>query len=642
MRSKAKPVPLKQKDYSKYPFMDLLLKDIEGEEWADIPQFDGYYSVSSYGRIWAMPRPVYSTKGQHYYTKERIRKQHVAHYYNSYTKDYNDQLTVHLRFGPESYTFQVCRLVYELFVGPINYKKAGLRVVHKDGDNCNNRYDNLVLMDGTQIYSRGLKLNRRPRSTSGIKKKKSLEWSETNFPRAVVKYTLDGKKLTEYESVAEAAKANHTLRGSVRNVATKKLKQLHGFVYRYKGDRYKGEHAEFSWVKPVIQYSAEGRKLATFQSVKEASVKTGIDANTISKCALRKFRFGSGYVWRYPGDSYKGEYTEIKKPKAIVKYSLDGKIIAHFSSANQASLKTGFNAATLLDCAHKRTKASHGFVWRFEGDLYKGEFKHYRLGKPVTQHTLEGKKIRTYPTIETAAKATGLTPDNIQKNVKGKNGTAGGFIWKYGTSKEIQKLPEFQGFKYESPAQGTKVIQYSLEGKKLAQYSSITEASKACKVSSSNISFVLDKPNRSAAGFVWRRSGNRYNGSLARNPAANKAKVVTQYDLQGMKIKVFKSTKEAEQKTGVPSTTISAVANGKLKTTGGYIWKYGDGPGKLDIVSSQRVTKPVIKYSLQGEFLAEYASIQDAAKAEGVSTARISYAANGRTKSAVGCLWKFL
>ncbi len=27
------------------------------EEWADISQFDGYYSVSNYGRIWAVPRP---------------------------------------------------------------------------------------------------------------------------------------------------------------------------------------------------------------------------------------------------------------------------------------------------------------------------------------------------------------------------------------------------------------------------------------------------------------------------------------------------------------------------------------------------------------------------------------------------------
>ncbi len=42
------------------------------------------------------------------------------------------------------------------------------------------------------------------------------------------------------KSVIEAAVANHSHRGSIRNVATKKFKQLDGFVYRYGGDVYRG------------------------------------------------------------------------------------------------------------------------------------------------------------------------------------------------------------------------------------------------------------------------------------------------------------------------------------------------------------------------------------------------------------------
>jgi hypothetical protein len=80
-------------------------------------------------------------------------------YYSAYTKDYTDQLVVKLRYGCENYSSQVCRLVYEAFVGSI---PEGLRIVHKDGDNCNNRLDNLVAMNGTSIYAQGLKLNRRP------------------------------------------------------------------------------------------------------------------------------------------------------------------------------------------------------------------------------------------------------------------------------------------------------------------------------------------------------------------------------------------------------------------------------------------------------------------------------------------------
>lgn len=630
--------------------MNLNLEDIEGEEWADIPQFDGYYAISNFGRIWAIPRPVYSITGQHYYTKELIRKQVLVQYYNSFTKDYTDQLTVRLRYGPESYSFQVCRLVYELFVGPIDSKRPNLRVVHRDGDNCNNRYDNLVLMDGTQLYAHGLKINRRPRTSRMLKRRKEVVWSVENSPRSIVRYSLEGKKLGEYESIILAAKVNGVHRASIRQVAMKKLKQLHGFVYRYKGDDYRGEHSDFAWEKAVTQYSVAGKKMGVYSSVKNASFATGIDANTISKCALRKFRLGSGYVWRYEGDTYQGEFNgKVRnKAKTIIQYGLDGKRIKHFPSVNQACSATGFTAATLLDCAHKRTKVSHGFVWRFEGDPYKGEYKNYSNGKPVTQHSVEGKRMRTFPTIAAAAKATGLTPDNIQKNVKGANKTAGGFVWKSATPKESKGLAAFEAPVYtKRNSTEKKIIQYSPEGKKLASYPTVAEAAKACRTNSSNISNVLDKM-LTAGGYVWRTKGTRYYGELAKTPAANSARIVTQYNLQGNKIRVFKSTKEAEKYTGVPSTTISAAANGKLKTTGGFIWRYGEPSTKIDteahFASSRdavaRTSKVVVKYSLEGERIKEFPSISAAARAEGISAGRISSAINGKTKSAVGYFWK--
>ncbi len=81
-------------------------------------------------------------------------------YYNAYTKDYTDQLVVKLRYGYENYSFQVCRLVYEAFVGPI---PEGPPDCARDGDNCNNRFDNLIAMGGASIYAQGLKLILRPR-----------------------------------------------------------------------------------------------------------------------------------------------------------------------------------------------------------------------------------------------------------------------------------------------------------------------------------------------------------------------------------------------------------------------------------------------------------------------------------------------
>ncbi len=628
--------------------MNFSLDDMKGEKWKSIPGFDDYFMVSNYGRIWAVPRPIYAIDGKFYYTKERMRKQSLGMYYNSYTKDHTEQLGIHIRYEGKSYRFLVNRLVYSLFVKSINFEEDGLLVVHKDANNCNNRYDNLVLMNGTELYAHGLKINRRPRSARMTKKRNQLIWSENNSPRPIIQYALNGKKIKEFESVAQAAKSNNTDRGNIRNTAAKKSKQLNGFVYRYKGDRYKGEYANLSSNKIVTQYSVEGKKIAVYPSVKEASLKTGIDADTISRCALRKTRVSHGFVWRYEGDAYSGEYKgKIKnKAKPVIQFKLDGKKVATFSSVNQASIETGFSSATLLDCASKRTKVSHGFVWRFEGEPYKGEYRFYQRGKPVTQHTLEGKRIRTYHSIEIAAHATGLTPDNIQKNVKGENKTAGGFIWRNARSREIKELSAFQASTYKTNAMKMKAItRYSLEGQKIAAYSSISEAARHLKTSSSTICFALDKPNRTALGYVWRTKGNGYDGALA---GKSSSKVVTQYNPEGEKINVFQSTKEAEKKTGIPSSTISAVANGKLKTTGGFIWQYGDGKKSINInayyASSRnilaKISKPVIKYSLEGKRIAAYPSIAAAARAEKISVSRISSAINGKTKSAIGHLWK--
>lgn len=645
----AKSQLIKKKDYSGYPFMNLSLESMEEEQWKDIPQFDGCYRISNFGRIWAAPRPVNTITGRSYYTKERIRKQTLTRFYNSYTQDYTEQLAVKLRFEGKNYGFKVSRLVYAFFVASAGVKFDDLLVAHKDGDNCNNHCDNLVLMNGTELYRHGLRIKRRPRSGQVIKKEK---WSQSdkNAPRAIIQYDLSGKILNEYESIEKAAVANKTTRGSIRAVAIQNVPQLYGFVYRFKGIPYHGEHAGFSFEKEVTQYDLNGRKIKTYPSVKEAGNQTGISPSTISKCALRKFRFCGGFVWRYQGDTYGGEYRDKIKNKAkkIFQYSLDGKKIARFSSANQASKATGFSPAVILDCAKGKSKVSHGCVWRFAGDPYLGEHKQYQRGKPVTQRALDGKWIATYPSIEDAARATGLTPDNIQKNVKGHNKTAGGFAWKYATPEELESLSPFKPEENSRSRHGKKVIQYSMEGKKLGVYPSISEAAKACGINVTGISSALNAPNRAAAGFVWRTKENSYKGELVKTPPANKPRNVTQYDMQGDKVNVYKSTKEAERLTGVSSSTISSVARGKLKSTGGFVWIYGNGPEKVDIAKHyastrqhmEAISKPVVKYSLEGELLNEYPSIRAAARAEGISADRISSVINGTSKSAGGDFWK--
>jgi hypothetical protein len=642
------------KNYQAYPFMNLSLENLPGEKWKDIPELDGAYSVSNMGRIYAYPRPVLSTTGHFYLTKERVRKQTLNKILNTYTQDYTEQLSIRLRYNGSVYSYIVSRLVYNFFVQPLDVADEKLFVVHKDGDNCNNISDNLVLMDGTQLYVHGLQLERRPRAGKMLPTVPHKTFSETNFPRPIVKYNLVGKKIAQYASVGDAARADNTTRGNVRNIATGRLMQSHGFVYRFKGDPYHGEHKDFSYEKEVTQYSIAGKRIRSFPSLKDAALVEGLQADVIGRCARRKILSYKGFVWRYKGDTYHGEYHgRIKNGKrSVVQYSIKGDKLATFGSLSEASRSTGFTVSTLRDCAHKKTRVAHGYVWRFLNEEYHGEYKDYRIGRQVTQYLKDGKKVRTFETIQAAADGTGLTAANIHKNVTGKNFTAGGYVWKYASESEIRRMSSRDALlmsrKVDFSSPSSRVVkQYSPGGKLLKVYKSVSEAARSTGLNNSNISFVIDKPARMSGGFVWRSQNKSYRGEFANIKSPSAPKVVTQYDLRGSRIAVFESTRKAEAKTGIPSSSILAAANGRFARAGGYLWRMGSGDKQLSMKDNnahnlyrKKNSKTVQKFSIDGKFMAEYGSIREAARAEGFATARISNVLAGKSRSAGGYIWK--
>lgn len=53
--------------------------------------------------------------------------------------------------------------------------------------------------------------------------------------------------------------------------------------------------------KAVVQYDTNGNKIAEYESVLDAELKTGISHQNISKCCLKRkhFKTAGGFVWKY-------------------------------------------------------------------------------------------------------------------------------------------------------------------------------------------------------------------------------------------------------------------------------------------------------------------------------------------------------
>ena len=91
------------------------------EEWRAVPGYEGLYQVSSWGRVWSMPRAT---------TRGGIMKQTMGH----------GRLVVTLTCNGVQRTRLVHQLVAEAF---LEEQPEGTEVCHEDGDPTNNHVENL-------------------------------------------------------------------------------------------------------------------------------------------------------------------------------------------------------------------------------------------------------------------------------------------------------------------------------------------------------------------------------------------------------------------------------------------------------------------------------------------------------------------
>lgn len=125
---------------------------------------------------------------------------------------------------------------------------------------------------------------------------------------------------------------------------------------------------------------------------------------------------------------------------------------------------------------------------------------------------------------------------------------------------------------------------------------------------------------------------------------------VVQLTKRGKFVKKFSSITEASMVTGIQVTTISAVLrhDGYHKTAGGYNWVYKDeyDPTKdytICIDQGKGSKKRVGQFTLQGELIATYNSIREAALGNGFPIKNyIGDVCNGKRASYKGFIWKFL
>lgn len=184
-------------------------------------------------------------------------------------------------------------------------------------------------------------------------------------------------------------------------------------------------------------------------------------------------------------------------------YTLDGKFVQTFPSVGEAEKFIG--KAGVSDVCRGKSNRAGGYHWRYTSDEFPAgkdlENYFFRNKKvvPINQYTLEGKFVKTFHSLNEAARETGINFTSIWDTCNGRRKRAGEFTFRryddFSGCKDI-------GFVYQSPEK--EVNAYSLEGKYLGTYKNLNEAARQLGLISQYISLCCKRKKESVGNYIFR------------------------------------------------------------------------------------------------------------------------------------------
>ena len=142
---------------------------------------------------------------------------------------------------------------------------------------------------------------------------------------------------------------------------------------------------------------------------------------------------------RFTGNKYRA--------KPVAQYDLDGKFIKAWECAMdvEKEWKIKHLHSGIAACCNDKKQKSHDYQWKyFYGDSSNIEPYKSTRKIEVEQYSLDGKYIKTYESISSAARDNNTTPGNISKCCKGEAKITSGYQWKYVDDDKIIKNIEYK------------------------------------------------------------------------------------------------------------------------------------------------------------------------------------------------------
>ncbi|MBN9385146.1 MAG: hypothetical protein J0H74_30600 [Chitinophagaceae bacterium] len=373
---KGQPPAYKDKEFRNRP----------GEQWKDIPGLEGYFMVSNHGRVRRMEYEMQYRDGRVYVKPEMIISPGVVQTPNRHKKDFQYFLTTRVKLNGQPHNFTLARLVYYCFVQKFNLDDLNLVLSYKDNDHFNLHPRNLIL---TTIPQQRRKAFEKGRAVSPFKNpSKALRAKQRaatikRLSNQVTQYSLQGKKLKTFSSMAAAQRATGINATDISNVASSKHITAGSFIWRW-GNAPSVDVAAFLktrqeklWAKhgqKVTQFDLAGNIIAHYPSLRHAVAATGANEHAIRMVLKGVYRSAKGFFWKKGysrttldlSGHHTGRAAQAKaRQKKIKQYTPEGHHIRTFDSMKEAVACTGISKSSISRCCREKKKISKGYIWKY-------------------------------------------------------------------------------------------------------------------------------------------------------------------------------------------------------------------------------------------------------------------------------------
>ena len=336
-------------------------------------------------------------------------------------------------------------------------------------------------------------------------------------------------------------------------------------------------------LKPVVQYSLGGVRLAEYPSLVSAARAVGGFAQHICSVARGHFRTYKGFQWHYASEEL--EAVEPVPTFSYYAYTPEGAFIMCYATAAGAADRVGISSSHISKAALQGGLAG-GFQWRVF-DVHGAEspptsVSPYttRLRGAVRQYDREGCFLAEYPSVVAAATALEI-PQRTAMGIYsaasdyGGNKSACGYQWRFTTDEAPEALPPLSpraGHRKQKVPGSTRaraVQQLTLGGRLLQVHPSMHQAAQATGIPQVKISQAVRKVrgyrDGQAGGFLWQSAGR----------GRNRVRAVQQLGPDGAVIRTYQSVAKAAKAVGRSRASIYTACE-RGTTAGGYPWRYAD------------------------------------------------------------------